>query len=59
MNEPIRILHSQRVIHNRLHRAPHRQIIGIPIYPSRRPFDRTVQLHLRFDHIEGMGQKGG
>ena len=59
MNEPIRVLHSQRVIHNRPHRAPHRQIIGIPIYPSRRPSNRTIQLHLRFDHIEGMGQKGG
>ena len=59
MNEPIPILHSQRVIQNRLHRAPHRQIVGIPIYPSHRPFDRTIQLHLRFDHIEGMSQKGG
>lgn len=37
VNEPILILHSQRIIHNRLHRAPHRQIIGIPVYPSHTP----------------------
>lgn len=34
MNQPTLVLHSQRVIHNCLHRASHRQIVRIPIYPS-------------------------